>query len=101
MSRPVTAYITFETEEGAERAKALKDGEIGWLGQFMNFKAPAEPTDIIWENRQYTEKDRGVRLLGVLFLTCLLLFVTFGALFFLKKLVQNSKYASSVNCKDV
>jgi len=44
LSRPVTAYITFETQEGYERAKKMR-GDIGQV-----FSGAPEPTNIIWEN---------------------------------------------------
>ena len=54
---PVSAFITFESEEGYQRALNMNNG-----GRFVSIlgnnnphieEAP-EPTNIIWEHRPYT-----------------------------------------------
>lgn len=58
--KPVSAFITFETQEGYERACNIraKKSIIGtvtterrFLGAPFYFKEAVEPTNIIWENR--------------------------------------------------
>ena len=53
---PVSVFITFESEEGYNRALAIKNQNmsINWNGQRVAFDPAPEPTDIIWENRQFT-----------------------------------------------
>ncbi len=99
--RPVTAFITFETEEGVLRAKALKEGDAEFFGHSLTFVEPADPTDIIWENRHFTKKDKAIRTTIVVIFTIFLLAITFIALLFLQKYVQKHKYASSVNCEQI
>jgi len=55
-TRPTTAFITFEEEEGKFLAKeSVKEKDHPFLNQ--SFKYACEPTDIIWENRHYTATD--------------------------------------------
>ena len=59
--------MTFETEEGAVRAKnyneivennsTLQDIKL-WLGRKLEFARASEPSDVIWENRYLTPWDR-------------------------------------------
>ena len=62
-NRPVTAFLTFENEEGLNRCKAytqVVESDDSFkhmetiLGEKVNFEDAAEPTDIIWENRRFT-----------------------------------------------
>ena len=67
ITRPTYMFITFETEEGYERAKKTKiDG---------TFLQPAEePTNIIWENYRFTWSKKFNRgLMAMLFLAVLLI----------------------------
>ena len=61
--------MTFETEEGVNRALKYDEAIEGepdklghlekWLGEHVIEIQPAsEPSDIIWENRHFTEGDR-------------------------------------------
>jgi hypothetical protein len=66
ITRPVAAFITFETQEGYERACNIK-GKRNWklevsvdkefLGQPLYFTEAPEPTNIIWEHRDRTLKS--------------------------------------------
>ena len=58
---PITAFIIFEDEEGAERAKAVKPGELEWMGAPMEFSSPPMPSDIIWENWHMTPSKQCFR----------------------------------------
>jgi hypothetical protein len=64
LQRPVAAFITFEVQEGYERACNLK-GTRNWkeelvqakhkfMDEFIAFQEAPEPTNIIWENRDTT-----------------------------------------------
>jgi hypothetical protein len=62
-NRPVTAFLTFENEEGLNRCKSYSDVVTtdesfkhmeSILGVKLEFEDAAEPTDIIWENRRFT-----------------------------------------------
>lgn len=70
LQRPCSVFATFESEEG--RARALRYNELvsddddfrHWgtmLGQEIDIQEAAEPSDIIWENRAYTDKQRKIK----------------------------------------
>lgn len=88
-NRPVTAFLTFENEEGLNRCKNYKDTvqqeefkemrEL--LGQELDFEEAAEPTDIIWENRHFTRWDRIKRTIIVCICVFILLSISFTFIF--------------------
>lgn len=91
MNRPVTAFLTFENEEGVNRAKSYADTVQGdpaledfktFCGQPLVFEDTSEPTDIIWENRRFTAFDRIKRTIIVVLVVFLLLFCSFIIIFF-------------------
>lgn len=66
MTVPTSAFITFEEEDAYILAIGLyteqkeekdKSKRRKILGQPYRLKAASEPTDIIWENRHFTERD--------------------------------------------
>lgn len=98
---PCSVFMTFENEEGVNRAinynETIENDEtlahLGvWLNQFkIKVEKASEPSDIIWENRHFTEGDRLKKKLIVILLMILLLFTSFcliylGASFSLKLL---------------
>jgi hypothetical protein len=94
LNRPVTAFLTFENEEGLNRCK--KYDEIvshddayasirTLLDQPLNFKDAAEPTDIIWENRHFTNFERAKRTVYVIIIVAFLLFISFIIIFYCSK----------------
>ena len=52
---PTSAFITFESDDGKLVALHNKSDKL-ILGKPMQFDEASEPTDIIWENRHYTNK---------------------------------------------
>lgn len=67
LQTPCSVFMTFESEEGYNRAigynVATKNGELPRhyskiLGQPFHIEPASEPTDIIWENRQFTKCTR-------------------------------------------
>ena len=98
---PLTAFIIFENEEGAERAKAVKEGELEWMGQPMKFKSPPAPSDIIWENWHMDSGTQCFRRMFVILFAIVLLSITFIILLALKSYLNISKYASQVNCDEI
>ena len=64
LTTPCSVFMSFESEEGYERAKGLdtaikNDSSLEklkyWLGNHtIEIQEASEPSDIIWENRQYT-----------------------------------------------
>ena len=110
--RPVTAFITFETEEGVLRARAIQEkkewfwsattSEVEFDGHPLILKDAAEPTNIIWENRQYTDWERYGRLAFASFVAFLLLSLSFVFIVYIKlQAMENNKKYASVSCPDV
>jgi len=109
---PVTAFITFETQEGYERACNIK-AKRNWLcrlnyeQEFLDaplyFREAPEPTNIIWENRQVTFFQQIIRtiiviaIILVLFVGCLFVF------YYLKKttVTNYQRYPPSTNCNSI
>jgi hypothetical protein len=90
LNRPVTAFLTFENEEGLNRCKNYdetveNDSQYSdirtLLASKLKFKDAAEPTDIIWENRHFTSFDRFLRAIFVVIIAALVLFVSFVIVF--------------------
>ena len=77
ISRPIYMFITFETEEGYERAKKTKIN-----GTY--FKPAEEPTNIIWENYRITWPKKVIRGFITLSLLAVLLILTFLIFIILK-----------------
>ena len=62
-ARPVTAFVVFRTQEACERTKKhfqsqhyfyTDKEQLEILGEKLTCLAAAEPSNIIWENLQYT-----------------------------------------------
>jgi hypothetical protein len=90
-NRPVTAFLTFENEEGINRCRAYTDivenddeyeDYRTLLGEPLKFEDASEPTDIIWENRHFTNWDRFKRTLLVGAYVTVLLAISFVVIFF-------------------
>ena len=56
MNTPVSCFVTFESEEGFQRALSIKekDLKVTFLGEKPIISEAPEPTNVIWEHRQYT-----------------------------------------------
>lgn len=94
LNRPVTAFLTFENEEGINRAKVYNDvvdaddqyADIRTLlGSRLEIEDAAEPTDIIWENRHFTTLQRFNRSMIVIGCVFVLLLISFAIIFSLTK----------------
>jgi len=53
---PVSCFVTFESEEGYQRALYLKSSasNVTILGQRPFIEEATEPTNVIWEHREFT-----------------------------------------------
>eukprot|EP00347_Sterkiella_histriomuscorum_P023421 403334704 len=100
----VGAFVTFENEEGYQRCLTLKNrsSKVQVLGKKAQVREAPEPTNIIWENRQYTTGRRVMIGLLVSIIIAFLLLISFSIILSLKKIAVNSKakYQYS-NCKDI
>lgn len=98
---PVSAFITFESEEGYQRALNMCDNgrRLSILGTVdpRIVEAP-EPTNIIWENRPYSFFHRLTRLLISSIVIVFLLSISFSIIFVLKRQAKenNLKYQQGV-----
>jgi hypothetical protein len=51
----VSLFVTFESEEGHARGTVYNEyPQEKCLGQVLDLQEASEPSDIIWENRQFT-----------------------------------------------
>lgn len=56
IQEPVSVFATFKSEEGYTRAKRwTSEPQRQFCGQDLELQEASEPTDIIWENRYFTE----------------------------------------------
>lgn len=95
LSRPVKAFITFETQEGYERAIRYKENGRKTL------KPAVEPTNIIWENTHFTKTAKFTRTLVVIGIIVILMVLAFFLFILIKRgLVNNSRKYLSLNCDE-
>ncbi|KAF4040526.1 Calcium-activated chloride channel [Phytophthora infestans] len=100
ISQAVTAFVTFEEEEGFHRC-LQEYPDLGWFhrlfqpyykrlhGKRLRFRPAPDPTDIIWENLHYSFAERVFRQLIVALVTLSVLFLSFVFIFVAKE--QKSK----------
>lgn len=113
ITRPVAAFITFETQEGFERAKELT-GKKNWkdeivsseytlLGEPLSMTQAPEPTNIIWENRDKSFQTKLKRKFIVVAIIIILLLGAFLAFYFLKRttITNYRKYPPTTDCKSI
>lgn len=93
LTKPVSAFITFETQDGFERACELKgsfkcngdvEAEHEFDGAPLYFEDAPEPTNIIWEHRENSYATQMKRTIIVSAIIVFLLFLAFLAFFYLK-----------------
>lgn len=62
-----------------------------------------EPTNVIWENRDFDKTIRWARLILVIIAVCFVLFITFLATVKAKQMTNDliGKYDDSMNCDEV
>jgi hypothetical protein len=110
-SPAVTAYVTFEEEEGVLRC--LREyPELGVLhrlvqpaykrlrGKRLRFRPAPDPSDVIWENLHYPYVSRVLRQLGVAVVTLTVLLLSFTTIFMaeLKKAKLERELGSPASC---
>ena len=84
LSTPTYVFVTFETQEGFERAKRCKINGISFI-------PAAEPTNVLWENYRFTKCQKITRkLLMLLFISLLILF-SFALFIFIKNSFDDKK----------
>ena len=98
-TRPVFAFLTFENEGGYEVGRKYESDETALLECKINIKEATEPTDIIWENRHFTEEERNYNLNKVILNATMYLIGSLIIITSLKVIATlvTSKYAKA-NC---
>jgi len=82
LQTPCSVFATFESEEGYNRAKKYSDQpQKHFCMQPLELQEASEPTDIIWENRQFTENTRNFKRVIVWSIIAIMLAIS-GALIF-------------------
>jgi len=108
---PCSVFMTFEDEEGVNRAlnynESIKeDTDLGekigkWLGKYeIEIQPASEPSDIIWENRQFTPAQRSKKACVVYTIISVALFISFMIIFVLSNVsaAALNKYPIPSDC---
>lgn len=101
LTRPVCAFITFESDDGYNAALSYTikkkwyqreeendpDGPIQRtiFNEVPYFKAATEPTNIIWENRHIKGLSLGVRVTAAVLVSVFMLLISFGMIIYFKQ----------------
>lgn len=106
MQTPCYCFLTFETEEGKGRCEiyneTVQEEEYAhyrtFLGEVIDMTEASEPTDIIWENRHFTSKQRCFRTLIVTLAILGILCCSFYVIYTAQKLAlaMKTKYPKTV-----
>lgn len=102
MQTPVACFMSLESEEGKARAANYnetveKEGYehyATFLDTTIDLKDASEPTDIIWENRHFTNGQRIFRTVMVSLIVFIMLCISFVLIFTAQKtsLAMKQKY---------
>lgn len=97
MQTPCSVFATFETEEGLQRALVYSDikecpKQQALLGEDIEIQPASEPTDIIWENRQYEPRERTVKRVIVWIIIGIMLTLSAGLIYKMTLIANGSKF---------
>ena len=115
INQPIYAFVTFTNQEGKERfgkhnSKYLPSGAnnpdykpFKLLGEDAEVKICNEPSDIIWENLEFSKLQRASRTCLVTLAITLFLIATFIVFAFLRSYAGlfADKYPSSTSCPKI
>jgi len=77
---PKCAFVSIETEEAYNYlSDAGSKGKVNICGYESKIAEAPEPTNVIWENRDFDKSVRWTRLIMVIIAVCFVLFLTFMA----------------------
>lgn len=116
ISQPVTAFITFESDDGKNEAlsfskqsmffnkrnvhPALEDKTI--MNEPPVFTQATEPTNIIWQNRYITGINYYARITAITIISVFMLVLAFLVIFFFKKSqIAISEKWPAINIKEM
>lgn len=110
LQRPVAVFLTMETEEGKCRAeeynrkvqRCAQSEFKTFLGSHIDVHESSEPTDIIWENRHFSDTYIHVRAFLFLLMMLGILSISFMIVFSAQKksLAMRRKYPHQ-DCREV
>ena len=108
LTTPKCAFVTMESETAYNNLSAweLEDGTSGKVqlaGFKSSIKEAPEPTNVIWENRDFDKTVRWAKFVLVCFAVVFVLFVTFLATVKAKSMTNDliGKYDDSINCYEM
>ena len=81
----------------------MEKGKITLAGKRSKVQEAPEPTNVIWENRDFQKEARWLKLLLVITAVCVVLFLTFMVTVYAKNTTNElvGKYDDSINCKEL
>lgn len=98
---PVSAFVTIESETAYNYVCGVDALKL--FGSDSKVHEAVEPTNIIWENRDFSKLKRAAKAFMILVAVLVVLFITFLATFQAKSM-QNSlvgKYDTSIKCSQL
>ena len=98
---PKCAFVSFESEEAYNIMADQSEMVIG--GETSKVTEAPEPTNVIWENRDFDKHMRYTNLVYVIAAVLIVLFITFLATVQAKAMTNDlvGKYDESVPCKEM
>lgn len=100
---PVGAYVTMTDEDAYNRFCKLPDDKLPLFGELSKVKTAEEPTNIIWENQDFSEKARATRYIYVVLILLGIFFGVFVLSFQIRLAARQSleRYDLSINCREL
>ena len=107
VTTPKCAFVSIESEVAYNHLSGVEtEGEAGKItlaGLRSKVTEAPEPTNVIWENRDFDKSVRWARLILVIIAVMFVLFLTFMATVKAKSMTNDlvGKYDDSMNCDEV
>jgi hypothetical protein len=98
---PVSAFVTIESETAYNYVCGVPSLKL--FGSESNVHEAVEPTNIIWENRDFSKLLRAAKAVMILIAVMTVLFITFVATFKAKDMqnVLVGKYSTDIKCSEL
>jgi hypothetical protein len=103
VTTPKCAFVSIESEEAYNHLSEVDTGKVTIAGVKSKVAEAPEPTNVIWENRDFDKSVRWARLVLVGLAVLFVLFLTFMATVKAKSMTNDliGKYDDSMNCDEV
>lgn len=104
---PKCAFVSIGDETSYNHLSEIEtEGEKGKIliaGTQSSIKEAPEPTNVIWENRDFDKTVRWAKFIMVCCAVCIVLFITFLATVKAKSMTNEliGKYDDSINCNEM